>query len=66
MLYELFIDTLVEAIKRITIPIRPKQDSLSWVEDTKGLLSVKFAYRVIQGHWSTSTSASSIATGVNN
>lgn len=66
MLYELFIDTSVEAIKRSTIPIRPKQDSLSWVEDTEGLLSVKFAYRIIQGHWSTNTGASSIATGLNN
>ena len=54
-LMELFDDESIEAIKRIQIPIRPRQDSLMWIKGHKGCFSVKSAYRLCQDQpWSTS------------
>ncbi|KAK9986827.1 hypothetical protein SO802_031778 [Lithocarpus litseifolius] len=45
---ELFDDESIKAIKRIQIPIRPRQDSLVWTKDHKGCFSIKSAYRLCQ------------------
>ena len=43
-LSEIFDDILVEAIKKIIIPLNPRADKLCWVKDNKGEFSVESAY----------------------
>ncbi len=41
MLGELFTDESINAIKRISIPLRPIPDQLVWIIDPKGSFTVK-------------------------
>uniref|UniRef100_A0A2N9GNN9 Reverse transcriptase domain-containing protein n=1 Tax=Fagus sylvatica TaxID=28930 RepID=A0A2N9GNN9_FAGSY len=48
LLEQLFDSTTKEAINKITIPLRPRNDKIVWLLEKNGLFSVKSAYNLCQ------------------